>query len=125
MALLKFSSTAISKFYEFSAPPIPQPQFFSRDGLVEKTRQRVLDYFGAPRGEYTVVFTANATGALKHIGECYPFAKGGRVLLTTDNHIPSMELGVCVGKRRYRRLRAADGSRSSHREDGLESLLII
>ena len=54
--------------------------------LVEKTRQRVLDYFGAPRGEYTAVFTANATGALKHIGECYPFAKGGRFLLTADNH---------------------------------------
>ena len=54
--------------------------------LVEKTRQRVLDYFGAPRGEYTAVFTANATGALKHIGECYPFARGSRLLLTADNH---------------------------------------
>ena len=54
--------------------------------LVEKTRQHVLDYFGAPRGEYTAIFTANATGALKHVGECYPFAAGGRFLLTADNH---------------------------------------
>jgi selenocysteine lyase/cysteine desulfurase len=54
--------------------------------LVEKTRQHVLDYFGAPPGEYIAVFTANATGALKHVGECYPFASGGRFLLTADNH---------------------------------------
>jgi molybdenum cofactor sulfurtransferase len=54
--------------------------------LVEKTRQHILDYFRAPRSEYTAVFTANATGALKHVGECYPFARGGRFLLTADNH---------------------------------------
>ena len=54
--------------------------------LVETTRQRVLAYFGAHDGEYTAVFTPNATGALKHVGECYPFATGGRFLLTVDNH---------------------------------------
>ena len=54
--------------------------------LVEATRQRVLDYFGAPDGEYTAVFTANATGALKHVGEAYPFGMSGRFLLTADNH---------------------------------------
>ena len=32
------------------------------------------------------VFTANATGALKLVGESYPFAPGGRLLLTVDNH---------------------------------------
>jgi selenocysteine lyase/cysteine desulfurase len=54
--------------------------------LVEATRQRVLAYFGAGAGEYTAVFTPNATGALKHVGEGYPFAEGGRLLLTVDNH---------------------------------------
>jgi selenocysteine lyase/cysteine desulfurase len=54
--------------------------------LVETTRQRVLAYFGACDGEYTAVFTPNASGALKHVGECYPFAMGGRFLLTADNH---------------------------------------
>ena len=29
-------------------------------------------------GRYTAIFTANATGALKHVGESYPFAPGGR-----------------------------------------------
>jgi len=53
--------------------------------LVETTRKHVLAYFGAPEGEYTAVFTANASGALKHVGECYPFSRG-RFLLTADNH---------------------------------------
>jgi molybdenum cofactor sulfurtransferase len=54
--------------------------------LVEQTRRAVLAYFNAPRDEYTAVFTQNATGALKLAGESYPFAEGGRFLLTFDNH---------------------------------------
>ena len=54
--------------------------------LVEQTRRAVLEWFHAPPGEYTAVFTANATGALKHVGESYPFAPGGRFLPTADNH---------------------------------------
>ena len=54
--------------------------------LVEQTRRAVLEWFHAPPGAYTAVFTANATGALKHVGESYPFAPGGRFLLTADNH---------------------------------------
>jgi molybdenum cofactor sulfurtransferase len=54
--------------------------------LVEQTRRSVLDWFNAPHHEYTAVFTANATGALKHVGESYPFAPDGRYLATFDNH---------------------------------------
>jgi molybdenum cofactor sulfurtransferase len=53
--------------------------------LVERARQTALSYFNA-RDEYTAIFTLNATGALKHVAECYPFAAGGRFLLTSDNH---------------------------------------
>ena len=53
--------------------------------LVEQTRQEVLQWFNAA-GAYTAVFTQNATAALKHVGESYPFAPGGRLLLTVDNH---------------------------------------
>jgi molybdenum cofactor sulfurtransferase len=45
----------------------------------------VLEWFGAD-GDYTAVFTANATGALKHVGESYPFSPKGRLLLAADNH---------------------------------------
>jgi molybdenum cofactor sulfurtransferase len=54
--------------------------------LVYQTRSDVLRYFNASPDEYTVIFTANATGALKLIGESYPFEEGGRLLLTVDNH---------------------------------------
>ena len=36
--------------------------------------------------EYAVVFTANASHALKLVGESYPFEPGDRFLLTFDNH---------------------------------------
>ena len=54
--------------------------------LVEDTRRAILDYFRASPDEYTAIFTANATGALKLVGESYPFAPGGRCLFTFDNH---------------------------------------
>src|SRR6185503_11457317 len=34
----------------------------------------------------SAVFTLNATGALKLVGESYRFAPGARFLLTVDNH---------------------------------------
>ena len=54
--------------------------------LVEHTRRAVLDWFNASPGEYTAVFTANCTGALKHVAESFPFRPGGRLLMTFDNH---------------------------------------
>jgi selenocysteine lyase/cysteine desulfurase len=35
---------------------------------------------------YEVIFTLNASGALKLIAEAYPWEPGGRFLLTADNH---------------------------------------
>jgi selenocysteine lyase/cysteine desulfurase len=46
----------------------------------------VLDFFHASPDEYIVVFTQNASGALKLVGEAYPFSKGCHYLLTFDNH---------------------------------------
>ncbi len=54
--------------------------------LVERTRKRVLAFFNADPREYGVVFTANASQALKLVGESFPFEPGGRFLLTFDNH---------------------------------------
>lgn len=54
--------------------------------LVERARAAVLDFFHASPDEYAVVFTANASAALKLVGEAYPFQPGGRLLLTFDNH---------------------------------------
>ncbi len=54
--------------------------------LVESARDYVLKYFNASPDEYLVIFTPNATGALKLIGESYPFAGGGQFALSYDNH---------------------------------------
>ena len=54
--------------------------------LVEQARAAVLRYFNAPESEYACIFTPNATGALRLVGESYPFAPGDRCLATFDNH---------------------------------------
>jgi len=53
---------------------------------VERARDYVLQYFRASPDEYMVIFTQNSTGALKLVGESYPFEPGGAYLLTFDNH---------------------------------------
>jgi molybdenum cofactor sulfurtransferase len=54
--------------------------------LAEQARDDVLRYFNADPDEYIAIFTPNATGALKLLGESYPFAPGGNYLLTFDKH---------------------------------------
>ena len=53
---------------------------------VVSCRKRVLEYFNADPEEYVLIFTSNASGALKLVGESYPFTEDGRLLLTFDNH---------------------------------------
>ncbi len=53
---------------------------------VEATRAQILEFFRASPEEYEVIFTPNATGALRLVGESYPFGPGSRLLLTFDNH---------------------------------------
>lgn len=54
--------------------------------FVEGVRRDVLRYFNADPAQYTVIFTANASAAIKLVGESYPFTPGGQLLLTADNH---------------------------------------
>ena len=52
--------------------------------MVTATRARILSYLNASSDEYDVVFTPNATGAIR-ILEHFVF-RGGELLLTADNH---------------------------------------
>jgi selenocysteine lyase/cysteine desulfurase len=65
-------------------PHSASPASLNTTALVEGARRAVLDWFNAR--DYTAIFTANATGALKHVGESYPFASGSTLLLSADNH---------------------------------------
>jgi selenocysteine lyase/cysteine desulfurase len=69
----------------FGNPHSASPTSAGMTRLVEQARRAVLAWFNAG-DEYTAVFTQNATAALKHVGESYPFARGGSLLLTADNH---------------------------------------
>jgi len=54
--------------------------------MVDDTRARVLSFFRADPADYVVIFTANASQALKLVGESYPFEPRDLFLLTFDNH---------------------------------------
>jgi molybdenum cofactor sulfurtransferase len=69
----------------FGNPHSGNPSSMATTRLVERTRAAVLAYFNAT-DEYTAIFTLNASGALKLVGESYPFEPGGRLLLSADNH---------------------------------------
>ena len=70
----------------FGNPHSVNPASAATTEHVERTRRSVLRYFNASPDDYIAIFTLNATGALKLVGESYPFAPGGRSLLSFDNH---------------------------------------
>ena len=50
-----------------------------------EARAAVLSYFNAS-SDYTVVFTANASAALKLVAEAYPFTGGSSLVIGADSH---------------------------------------
>jgi selenocysteine lyase/cysteine desulfurase len=70
----------------FGNPHSINPTSAASTALVERARAYVLEFFDASPDEYVAIFTPNATGALRLVGEAYPFHAGDRFLLTFDNH---------------------------------------
>ena len=96
---------AVSKLLEdgiFGNPHSDSPASSATTALIEETRDLVLKYFNAPPDEYVAIFTPNATGAIKLVGEAYPFQPGDRYLLAFDNH------NSINGVREFARSRQAD-----------------
>ncbi|KAF3481974.1 uncharacterized protein GIQ15_04733 [Arthroderma uncinatum] len=69
----------------FGNPHSINPTSSAITRLDEQARARVLSFFRADPAEYIVIFTINSSNALKLIGEAYPFAEGGELLLLNDN----------------------------------------
>lgn len=67
-------------------PHSASPASRRASGDAMAARRAVLDFFRADPLEYAVIFTPNATGALKLVGESFPFQPGGQLLLSFDNH---------------------------------------
>ncbi len=70
----------------FGNPHSINPTSAASTELAERARASVLEFFNASPDEYVAIFTPNATGALRLVGEAYPFRRGDRFLLTFDNH---------------------------------------
>ena len=85
----------------FGNPHSSNPTSQLSTKYVEETRKAVLDYFNAG-DDYYCVFTANATQALKIVGESYPFDHRSQFLLLFDNH------NSVNGIREYARRKGAD-----------------
>jgi len=87
-----FAQSQIQKHHDllmnnvFGNPHSTNPTSISMTRLIEKTRAFILSFFNADPNEYVCIFTPNASGSLKLIGESYPFTSASRYLLTYDNH---------------------------------------
>jgi selenocysteine lyase/cysteine desulfurase len=70
----------------FGNPHSENPTSSASTRLVEQARGAVLRHFNTTADDYAVIFTPNATGACRLVGEAYPFRHGKRLVLTADNH---------------------------------------
>lgn len=70
----------------FGNPHSHNPSSLASTEMDEHARNFVLEYFHASPDEYVAIFTPNASGALKLVGEAYPFDANSRYVLTFDNH---------------------------------------
>ncbi|MHB8762663.1 MAG: aminotransferase class V-fold PLP-dependent enzyme [Coriobacteriia bacterium] len=67
-------------------PHSHNPTSLRATALADQAREDVLRFFNASSAEYDVVFTANASTAIKLVGESYPFDAESCYLMTFDNH---------------------------------------
>ena len=70
----------------FGNPHSHNPSALAATAHVERAREAVLSHFNADPDVYDVIFTGNASGALKLVGEAYPFDEKSVYLLSYDNH---------------------------------------
>jgi selenocysteine lyase/cysteine desulfurase len=85
----------------FGNPHSENPTSSASTRLVEQARTAVLRHFNTTADDYAVVFTPNATGACRLVGEAYPFRRLSRLVLTADNH------NSVNGLREFARVRGA------------------
>ncbi|MFF4900925.1 aminotransferase class V-fold PLP-dependent enzyme [Streptomyces sp. NPDC001068] len=85
----------------FGNPHSENPASRASGLLLSEARRAVLRYFNADPDEYAVIFTPNTTGALRLVGEAYPFSRDSGLVMSLDNH------NSVNGLREYARARGA------------------
>jgi len=67
-------------------PHSENPASLASTEEVDRVRDRVFRFFNADPAEYDLVFTANASAAIKLVGEAFPFRGDSRYVMAVDNH---------------------------------------
>jgi len=95
---------ALLRDHVFGNPHSSNPTSMATTTLVERARRYVLEFFNASPDEYATIFTSNASGALKLVGESFCFEPGDQYVLTFDNH------NSVNGIREFARARGAEAT---------------
>lgn len=66
---------------------------------LDAARTALLTFLNAPGDEYCVVLTANASAALRLVGEAFPFGPDRELLLSADNHNSVQGIREFAGRR--------------------------
>lgn len=85
----------------FGNPHSENPTSKAATEVVEQARRAVLTHLNADPDEYCAIFTANASAACRLVGEAYPFARGSRFVVSSDNH------NSVIGMREFAKARGA------------------
>lgn len=70
----------------FANPHSVSPASERSTEYVEEARDLVLEFLGAPKDQYSVIFTQSATASLRLLGESFPWSSESMYMATRDNH---------------------------------------
>ena len=85
----------------YSNPHSHSPSSLQTTAAVDHTRDSILRFFGTDSSRYNVVFTSGCTGALKLLGECFPWrGKNAKLKRTNMDVIYTRDLRESKGNGR-------------------------
>ncbi|ORX80749.1 PLP-dependent transferase [Basidiobolus meristosporus CBS 931.73] len=111
--LQRFTRDLTSNLY--GNPHSQNPSSKLSSTRVERVRQRILNFFKVSDNEYTVIFTQNATAAIKLAGEIFPWSDKSKFLYLREAHTSLVGLRASAS--------ASGASANSISQEELESML--
>jgi selenocysteine lyase/cysteine desulfurase len=90
----RLTQTVLGNPHSESAPSL------ASTAALERARALTLRLVDANPADYDVVFTANASSAIRILAEAFPFRQGSRLVMTADNHNSVNGLRVSARRRR-------------------------
>lgn len=109
------------------SPQVPEPTFFNishksvnlmsqilygsqESELESKLRLRIMAFMNISPADYSMVFTANQSSAMKLVADCYPFHSNQNLLKVYDYENDAVEMMVGSSKKKGARVMSAEFS---------------